>query len=134
MTTSSIYFTSTRNVREKDIINVFEKQLELGIICENEINIVPVLNKNYNHVFFNITWFENLKKVQFLSILNLESSIKIYHSNGKGYWLCRMNIHPLKLRQNPTVLVKVDCFVNNEKNKDNEKKNNDSDDDFYVVA
>ena len=101
--TSSIYFTSTRNVRENDIINAFENKLCLGKIDEG-INIVPVSNQDYNHVFLNITWNETLEAAKFVSELISKSSVKVFHNHG--YWLCRMNRNPLKLRKKSAACIK----------------------------
>jgi hypothetical protein len=107
--TSSIYFTSTRNVRENDIINAFENKLCLGKIDEG-INIVPVSNQDYNHVFLNITWNETLEAAKFVSELISKSSVKVYHNHG--YWLCRMNRNPLKLRKKSAACIKFASLRN----------------------
>ena len=107
--TSSIYFTSTRNVRENDIINAFENKLCLGKIDEG-INIVPVSNQDYNHVFLNITWNETLEAAKFVSELISMSSVKVYHNHG--YWLCRMNRNPLKLRKKSAACIKFASLRN----------------------
>ena len=93
---SSIYFTATRNIRTSDVVNVFENILKLGKVCEEYVNIVPVMYKNYNHVFLKIEWNDTASTADFVSELIKNSSIKINHN--KGYWLCRMNRHPLKMR------------------------------------
>ena len=93
---SSIYFTATRNIRTSDVVNVFENILKLGKVCEEYVNIVPVMNKNYNHIFLKIEWNDTTATADFVSELIINSSIKINHN--KGYWLCRMNRHPLKMR------------------------------------
>ena len=93
---SCIYFTATRNITTSDIINVFENVLHLGTIYEKHVNIVPVLNKNYNHVFFKIQWNDTIESANFVNELVINSSIKVYHN--KGYWVCRMSKNPLKLR------------------------------------
>jgi hypothetical protein len=108
--TSSIYFTSTRNVRENDIINAFEKKLQIGKIYDGNVNIIPVSNKNYNHVFFNITWNETLEAATFVSELISKSSVKVYHNHG--YWLCRMNRNPLKLRNKSVACIKFSSLRN----------------------
>ena len=108
--TSSIYFTSTRNVRVNDIINAFENKLQLGKIDEGNVNIVPVPNQDYNHVFFNITWNETSEAATFFSELILKSSVKVYHNHG--YWLCRMNRNPLKLRNKSTACIKFASLRN----------------------
>lgn len=107
--TSSIYFTSTRNVRENDIINAFENKLCLGKIDEG-INIVPVSNQDYNHVFLNITWNETLEAAKFVSELISKSSVKVFHNHG--YWLCRMNRNPLKLRKKSAACIKFASLRN----------------------
>ena len=93
---SCIYFTATRNITACDIINVFENVLHLGIIYEKYINIVPVMNKNYNHIFLKIQWNDTVETANFVNELVINSSIKVYHN--KGYWVCRMSRNPLKLR------------------------------------
>lgn len=93
---SSIYFTATRNIRTSDVVNVFENILKLGKVCKEYVNIVPVMNKNYNHIFLKIEWNDTTATADFVSELIINSSIKINHN--KGYWLCRMNRHPLKMR------------------------------------
>ena len=108
--TSSIYFTSTRNVRENDIINAFENKLQLGKIDEGNVNIVPVPNQDYNHVFFNITWNETTEAATFFSELILKSSVKVFHNHG--YWLCRMNRNPLKLRNKSAACIKFASLIN----------------------
>ena len=60
---SSLYFTATRNIMASDIIHVFENILNLGIVYEECVNIVPILDKNYNHVFLKIKW---LRRISFL--------------------------------------------------------------------
>jgi hypothetical protein len=130
---SSIYFTSTRNVKVNDIINAFENKLRLGKIIEGNVNIVPVQNQNYNHVFFCIEWNETEEAAKFVGELISKSSIKVYHN--KGYWLCRMNRNPLKLRNkraacitfasttNPTLVPPLDVPSSEIFNED----------DFYVI-
>ena len=108
--TSSIYFTSRRNVRENDIINAFENKLQLGKIDDGNVNIVPVLNQDYNHVFFNITWNETSEAAKFVSELISKSSVKVYHNHG--YWLCRMNRNPLKLRNKSAACIKFASLRN----------------------
>ena len=108
--TSSIYFTSTRNVRENDIINAFENKLQLGKIDEGNVNIVPVPNQDYNHVFFNITWNETTEAATFFSELILKSSVKVFHNHG--YCLCRMNRNPLKLRNKSAACIKFASLIN----------------------
>ena len=110
--TSSIYFTSTRNIRENDIINAFENKLQLGKIDEGNVNIVPVSNQDYNHVFFNITWNETSEAATFFSELILKSSVKVFHNHNHGYWLCRMNRNPLKLRNKSAACIKFASLIN----------------------
>ena len=93
---SCIYFTSTRNVTAFDIVDVFENILNIGIVFKEYINIVPVLNKNYNHVFFKIQWNDTVDTANFVNEILLHSSVKVHHN--KGYWVCRMSNNPLKMR------------------------------------
>jgi len=93
---SCIYFTATRNTTTGDIVHVFENVLNLGIIYQEYINIVPVLNKNYNHIFFKIRWNDEIATVNFVNELIVNSYIKVFHN--KGYWVCRMSKNPLKIR------------------------------------
>ena len=93
---SCIYFTATRNVRVFDIVDVFENILNIGIVFKEYINIVPVLNKNYNHVFFKIQWNDTIDTANFVNEILVHSSVKVHHN--KGYWVCRMSKHPLKMR------------------------------------
>ena len=93
---SCIYFTATRNVTVFDIVDVFENILNIGIVYKEYINIVPVLNKNYNHVFFKIQWNDTIDTANFVNELIINSSVKVHHN--KGYWVCRMSKDPLKMR------------------------------------
>jgi hypothetical protein len=93
---SCIYFTATRSVTVFDIVDVFENILNLGIVFKEYINIVPVLNKNYNHVFFKIQWNDTIDTANFVNEILVNSSVKVHHN--KGYWVCRMSKHPLKMR------------------------------------
>jgi hypothetical protein len=93
---SCIYFTATRNVTVFDIIDVFENILNIGIVFKEYINIVPALNKNYNHVFFKIQWNDTIDTANFVNEILIHSSVKVHHN--KGYWVCRMSKHPLKMR------------------------------------
>jgi len=93
---SCIYFTATRNVTVFDIIDVFENILNIGIVYKEYINIVPVLDKNYNHVFFKIQWNDTVDSANFVNELIINSSVKVHHN--KGYWVCRMSKDPLKMR------------------------------------
>jgi transcription elongation factor Elf1 len=138
---SSIYFTATRNIRTSDVVNVFERLLNLGKVCEEYVNIVPVMNKNYNHVFLKIEWNDTFATADFVSELIKNSSVKINHN--KGYWLCRMNRHPLKMRASKfvkfasvykeTVDVKETLEVN-EAVKVNENVKFEEEEDFYVIT
>ena len=138
---SSIYFTATRNIRASDVVDVFENILKLGKVCEEYVNIVPVMNKNYNHVFLKIEWNDTTSTADFVSELILKSSIKINHN--KGYWLCRMNRHPLKMRAlkfvkfasiyKETVDVKED--IKEDVNESVEvKEEEEEEEDFYVIT
>ncbi len=93
---SCIYFTATRNITACDVIHVFQNILNIGKVYEEYLNIVPVLNKNYNHVFFKIQWNDTIETANFVNELIINSSIKVYHNNG--YWVCRMSKNPLKMR------------------------------------
>ena len=136
---SSIYFTATRNIRASDVADVFERLLNLGKVCEECVNIVPVMYKNYNHVFLKIEWNDTIATADFVSELILKSSIKINHN--KGYWLCRMNRHPLKMRAlkfvkfasvyKENVDVKEDI---KEDVKENVKVVEEEEEDFYVIT
>ena len=99
---SCIYFTATRNITLYDIVHVFENVLNIGTVYQQYINIVPVLNKNYNHVFLKIRWNDSIETANFVNELIVNSSVKIYHN--KGYWVCRMNKHPLKVRHSKRCL------------------------------
>ena len=136
---SSIYFTATRNIRASDVVNVFERLLNLGKVCEECVNIVPVMYKNYNHVFLKIEWNDTAASADFVSELILKSSIKINHN--KGYWLCRMNRHPLKMRAlkfvkfasiyKETVFVEVKEDINENVKEDVKVE---EEEDFYVIT
>ena len=136
---SSIYFTATRNIRTSDVVNVFERLLNLGKVCEEYVNIVPVMNKNYNHVFLKIEWNDTASTADFVSELIINSSVKINHN--KGYWLCRMNRHPLKMRASKfvkfasvykeTVDVKETLEVNEAVKVEEEEE---EEEDFYVIT
>ena len=93
---SCLYFTATRNVMASDIVHVFEHVLNIGIVYEEYVNIVPVLNKNYNHVFLKIQWNDTIETANFVNEILVHSSVKVYHN--KGYWVCRMSKNPLKMR------------------------------------
>jgi hypothetical protein len=93
---SCIYFTATRSVTVFDIVDVFENILNIGIVYQEYINIVPVLNKNYNHVFLKIKWNDTIDAANFVNEILIHSSVKVHHN--KGYWVCRMSKNPLKMR------------------------------------
>jgi hypothetical protein len=93
---SCIYFTATRNITACDVVHVFENVLNLGKVSAEYVNIVPVLDKNYNHVFLKIQWNDAIETANFVNELVINSSIKVHHN--KGYWVCRMSKHPLKMR------------------------------------
>jgi hypothetical protein len=133
---SSIYFTSTRNIKESDIINAFENKLRLGKIVEGNVNIVPVSKQDYNNVFFYIEWNETEEAAKFVSELISKSSIKVYHN--KGYWLCRMNRNPLKLRNKTAACIKFASITNPNPVPvtvpvPTPDINNFNEDDFYVI-
>jgi hypothetical protein len=90
-----------------DIVHVFEHVLNIGIVYEEYVNIVPVLNKNYNHVFLKIQWNDAIETANFVNEIVVNSSIKVHHN--KGYWVCRMSKNPLKLRHSKRC-VKVASF------------------------
>ncbi|MEN9655632.1 MAG: hypothetical protein RL311_540, partial [Bacteroidota bacterium] len=116
---SCIYFTATRNIMASDVVHVFENILSLGIVYEKYVNIVPVSNKNYNHVFFKIQWNDNVETANFVNEIVMKSYVKVFHN--KGYWVCRMSNNPLKLR-NLSKCVKVASFYcdNSESDADSE--------------
>jgi hypothetical protein len=93
---SGIYFTATRNIIASDVVHVFENVLNLGKVCAEYVNIVPVLDKNYNHVFLKIQWNYAVETANFVNELVINSYVKVYHN--KGYWVCRMSKNPLKMR------------------------------------
>jgi hypothetical protein len=90
-----------------DIVHVFEHVLNIGIVYEEYVNIVPVLNKNYNHVFLKIQWNDTIETANFVNEIVVNSSVKVHHN--KGYWVCRMSKNPLKLRHSKRC-VKVASF------------------------
>jgi len=149
---SCIYFTATRNVTVFDIVDVFENILNIGIVFKEYINIVPVLNKNYNHVFFKIQWNDTIDTANFVNEILVHSSVKVNHN--KGYWVCRMSNNPLKMRtskrrikvasfdcddsesesesqeQNVSIQVKeIEVSTNGEDN----VSTNGEEEDFYVI-
>ena len=107
---SCLYFTSTRNITASDIVHVFENILNIGIVYKEYVNIVPVLNKNYNHVFLKIQWNDTIETANFVNEIVVNSSVKVHHN--KGYWVCRMSKNPLKLRHSK-ICVKVASFYCN---------------------
>jgi hypothetical protein len=135
---SSIYFTATRNIRASDVIDVFERLLNLGKVCEKYVNIVPVMYKNYNHVFLKIEWNDAATTADFVSELIKNSSVKIKYNNG--YWLCRMNRHPLKMRALKCVNI-ASIYKETVEVKENVKENvkvkeeeEEEEEDFYVIT
>ena len=107
---SCLYFTTTRNITASDIVRVFENILNIGIVYKEYVNIVPVLNKNYNHVFLKIQWNDTIETANFVNEIVVNSSVKVHHN--KGYWVCRMSKNPLKLRHSK-ICVKVASFYCN---------------------
>ena len=116
---SCIYFTATRSVTVFDIIDVFENILNIGIVHKEYINIVPVLNKNYNHVFLKIQWNDTIETANFVNEILVHSSVKVNHN--KGYWVCRMSKNPLKLRHSK-MCVKVASFYCNNSDSESESE------------
>lgn len=112
---SCIYFTATRNITASDIINVFENVLNIGTINQEYVNIVPVLNKNYNHVynhvFFKIQWNDTVDAANFVNEILVNSSVKVYHN--KGYWVCRTSKNPLKMRHSKRCVKFASFYCNN---------------------
>jgi hypothetical protein len=104
---SCLYFTATRNITASDIVHVFENILNIGIVYQEYVNIVPVLNKNYNHVFLKIQWNDTIETANFVNEIVVNSSVKVYHN--KGYWVCRISKNPLKLRHSKRC-VKIASF------------------------
>jgi len=116
---SCLYFTATRNVMASDIVHVFEHVLNIGIVYEEYVNIVPVLNKNYNHVFFKIQWNDTIETANFVNEIVVNSSIKVHHN--KGYWVCRMSRNPLKMRASKHC-IKVASFYCDNSDSDSESE------------
>jgi len=116
---SCLYFTATRNITASDIVHVFENILNIGIVYKEYVNIVPVLNKNYNHVFLKIQWNDTIETANFVNEIVVNSSIKVYHN--KGYWVCRMSKNPLKLRHSK-MCVKVASFYCNNSDSESESE------------
>jgi hypothetical protein len=108
---SCLYFTATRNVMASDIVHVFEHVLNIGIVFEEYVNIVPVLNKNYNHVFFKIQWNDTIETANFVNEIVVNSSIKVHHN--KGYWVCRMSRNPLKMRASKHCIKVASFYCDN---------------------
>ena len=108
---SCIYFTATRNIMVSDIIDVFENILNLGFVYQEYVNIVPVLNKNYNHVFLKIQWNDAIETANFVNEIVVNSYVKVYHN--KGYWVCRMSKNPLKLRHSKRCVKVASFYCNN---------------------
>lgn len=150
---SCLYFTATRNVMASDIVHVFEHVLNIGIVFEEYVNIVPVLNKNYNHVFFKIQWNDTIETANFVNEIVVNSSIKVHHN--KGYWVCRMSRNPLKMRASKHC-IKVASFYCDNSDSDSKSEsecgeqnvsmqvkeleatqevstNEEEEDDFYVI-
>ena len=150
---SCIYFTATRSVTVFDIIDVFENILNIGIVHKEYINIVPVLNKNYNHVFLKIQWNDTIETANFVNEIVVNSSIKVHHN--KGYWVCRMSRNPLKMRASKHC-IKVASFYCDNSDSDSKSEsecgeqnvsmqvkeleatqevstNEEEEDDFYVI-
>ena len=108
---SCLYFTVTRNITASDIVHVFENILNIGIVYKEYVNIVPVLNKNYNHVFLKIQWNDTIETANFVNEIVVNSSIKVYHN--KGYWVCGMSKNPLKLRHSKRCVKVASFYCNN---------------------
>ena len=108
---SCIYFTATRSVTVFDIVNVFENILNIGIVFKEYINIVPVLNKNYNHVFFKIQWNDAVDTANFVNEILVNSYVKVHHN--KGYWVCRMSNNPLKMRTSKRQIKVASFYCDN---------------------
>jgi hypothetical protein len=115
---SSLYFTATRNIMTSDIIHVFENILNLGIVYEECVNIVPILDKNYNHVFLKIKWNNAVETANFVNQLVVNSSIKVHHN--KGYWVCRMNHNPLKMRHSKRCVNSASFYCDNSESEEEE--------------
>ena len=108
---SCLYFTTTRNITASDIVRVFENILNIGIVYKEYVNIVPVLNKNYNHVFLKIQWNDTIETANFVNEIVVNSSVKVHHN--KGYWVCRMSRNPLKLRHSKMCVKIASFYCNN---------------------
>ncbi len=119
---SCLYFTATRNITASDIVHVFENVLNIGIIYQEYVNIVPVLNKNYNHVFLKIQWNDTIETANFVNEIVVNSSIKVYHN--KGYWVCRMSKNPLKLRHSKRCVKVASFYCDNSESESGEQNVN----------
>jgi len=119
---SCLYFTATRNITASDIVHVFENILNIGIIYKEYVNIVPVLNKNYNHVFLKIQWNDTIETANFVNEIVVNSSIKVYHN--KGYWVCRMSKNPLKLRHSKRCVKVASFYCDNSESESGEQNVN----------
>ena len=143
---SSLYFTATRNIMASDIIHVFENILNLGIVYEECVNIVPILDKNYNHVFLKIKWNNAVETANFVNQLVINSYIKVRHN--KGYWVCRMNQNPLKMRHSKRCVNSASFDCDNSESEEEENlsihikeiieatekvSTNGEEEDFYVI-
>ena len=116
---SCLYFTATRNITASDIVHVFENILNIGIVYQEYVNVVPVLNKNYNHVFLKIQWNDTIETANFVNEIVVNSSVKVHHN--KGYWVCRMSRNPLKLRHSK-MCVKIASFYCNNSDSESESE------------
>jgi hypothetical protein len=116
---SCLYFTATRNITASDIVHVFENILNIGIVYKEYVNIVPVLNKNYNHVFLKIQWNDTIETANFVNEIVVNSSIKVYHN--KGYWVCRMSKNPLKLRHSKRCVKVASFYCDNSESESQEQ-------------
>jgi hypothetical protein len=116
---SCLYFTATRNITASDIVHVFENILNIGIVYQEYVNIVPVLNKNYNHVFLKIQWNDTIETANFVNEIVVNSSIKVYHN--KGYWVCRMSKNPLKLRHSKRCVKVASFYCDNSESESGEQ-------------
>jgi hypothetical protein len=119
---SCLYFTATRNITASDIVHVFENILNIGIVYKEYVNIFPVLNKNYNHVFLKIQWNDTIETANFVNEIVVNSSIKVYHN--KGYWVCRMSKNPLKLRHSKRCVKVASFYCNNSESESGEQNVN----------
>ena len=116
---SCLYFTATRNITASDIVHVFENILNIGIVYQEYVNVVPVLNKNYNHVFLKIQWNDTIETANFVNEIVVNSSVKVHHN--KGYWVCRMSKNPLKMRASNNC-IKVASFYCDDSDSESESE------------